>query len=100
MAEGQARKPHTGSQWLIDSPGHPICLNYWDGLVRFLIDGRIEIESNTVKRRLRPISLSIKDALFAGREEGAENWAMLASLIETCKRHGVNPEALRDQDRQ
>src|SRR5512144_961892 len=23
---------------------------------------------------------------------GAENWAMLASLIETCKLHGVNPE--------
>jgi hypothetical protein len=24
---------------------------------------------------------------------GAENWAVLASLIETCKLHGVNPEA-------
>jgi transposase len=25
--------------------------------------------------------------------EGAENWAMLASLIETCKLHAVNPQA-------
>jgi hypothetical protein len=27
------------------------------------------------------------------RHLGAENWAVLATLIETCKLHGVNPEA-------
>jgi hypothetical protein len=36
---------------------------------------------------------SRKNALFAGHDAGAENWAMLASLVETCKLHGVNPEA-------
>jgi hypothetical protein len=41
----------------------------------------------------RAIALTRKNALFAGRDEGAENWAMLASLIETYKLHGVNPEA-------
>jgi transposase len=39
------------------------------------------------------IALSRKNALFAGSDEGAENWAMLASLIESCKLHGINPEA-------
>jgi transposase len=68
-------------------------LNRWDGLGRFLDDGRIEIDSNTVERSMRPIALSRKNALFAGSDEGAANWAMLASLIETCKLHGVNPEA-------
>jgi hypothetical protein len=34
-----------------------------------------------------------KNALFAGSDEGAENWAMLASPVETCQLHGVNPEA-------
>ncbi len=68
-------------------------LSRWDGLVRFLDDGRIEIDSNTVERSMRPIALSRKNALFAGSDHGAENWAMLASLIETCKLHGVNPEA-------
>jgi hypothetical protein len=58
-------------------------LNHWDGLVRFLDDGRIEIDSNTVERSMRPIALNRKNALFAGSDEGAENWAMLASLIET-----------------
>jgi hypothetical protein len=61
--------------------------------VRFLDDGRIEIDSNTVERAMRPIALSRNNALFAGSDEGTENWAMLASLIETCKLHGVNPEA-------
>ena len=68
-------------------------LNHWDGLVQFLDDGRIEIDSNTVERSMRPIALNRKNALFAGSDEGAENWAMLASLIETCKPHGINPEA-------
>jgi transposase len=68
-------------------------LNQWDGLVRFLDDGRIEIDSNTVERAMRPVALNRKNALFAGSDEGAENWAMLASLIETCKLHGVNPQA-------
>ena len=68
-------------------------LNHWHGLVRFLDDGRIEIDSNTVERSMRPIALNRKNALFAGSDEGAENWAMLASLIETCKLHGINPEA-------
>jgi transposase len=67
--------------------------NQWAGLLRFLDDGRIEIDSNTIERSMRPIALNRKNALFAGSDEGAENWAMLASLIETCKLHGINPHA-------
>jgi transposase len=33
---------------------------------------------------MRPIALSRKNALFAGSDEGGENWAAVASLIETC----------------
>ena len=68
-------------------------LNQWDGLTRFLDDGRIEIDSNSVERAMRPVALTRKNSLFAGSNEGAENWAMLASLIETCKLNSVNPEA-------
>jgi transposase len=68
-------------------------LSRWDGFTRFLDDGRIEIDSNTVERAMRPVVLTRKNALFAGSDEGAANWAILASLIETCKLHGVNPEA-------
>jgi transposase len=68
-------------------------LNHWQGLSRFLDDGRIEIDSNTVERSIRGIALGRKNALFAGSDEGAENWACLASLIETAKLNGVNPHA-------
>jgi hypothetical protein len=37
--------------------------------------------------------LNRKNALFAGHDEGAENWACIASLIETCKMNGVDPQA-------
>ena len=39
------------------------------------------------------IALSRKNALFAGSDEGAQNWAAIASLIETCKLNAVNPHA-------
>jgi hypothetical protein len=45
-------------------------LNHWDGLERFLEDGRIEIDSNTVERSMRPIALNRKNALFAGHDTG------------------------------
>jgi transposase len=68
-------------------------LNHWDGLIRFLDDGRIELDTNIVERGIRPIVLNRKNALFAGHDEGAENWACIASLIETCKLNGVDPQA-------
>ena len=68
-------------------------LNHWDGLVRFLEDGRIELDTNIVERGMRPIVLNRKNALFAGHDQGAENWAAIASLVETCKLHGVDPQA-------
>ncbi len=68
-------------------------LNHWDGLGRFLDDGRIEIDSNTVERSIRGLALSRKNAHFAGNDRGAEGWAMLASLLETCKLNAVDPLA-------
>ena len=67
-------------------------LNHWDGLGRFLDDGRIELDNNSVERAIRPIKLSKKNALFAGSDEGGANWAHIASLVETCKLNGVNPQ--------
>jgi transposase len=68
-------------------------LNHWEGLTRFLDDRRIELDTNIVERGIRPIVLNRKNALFAGHDEGAQNWACIASLIETCKLNGVDPQA-------
>ena len=66
-------------------------LSRWQGLTRFLDDGRIEIDSNVVERSIRPIALNRKNALFAGSDVGVEHWAVIASLIETCKLNRVEP---------
>jgi transposase len=66
-------------------------LTRWDGLSRFIDDGRIDLDSNTVERSIRPIALNRKNALFAGSDEGGDNWAVIASLIECCKLNAINP---------
>ena len=66
-------------------------LNHWEGLTRFLEDGRLELDTNPVENAIRPICLTRKNALFAGHEIGAENWALLASIVATCKLNDVNP---------
>jgi hypothetical protein len=68
-------------------------LTRWYGLTLFVENGRVEIDSNVVERAIRPIALNRKNALFAGSDGGAENWAIVASLIETCKLNGVDPQA-------
>jgi len=67
-------------------------LSRWAGLTRFIDDGRVEIDSNVVERSIRPIALNRKNALFAGSDGGGEHWAIIASLIETCKLNSVNPQ--------
>ena len=67
--------------------------DHWAGLTVFLDDGRIEVDSNTVERSMRPISLGRKNSLFAGSCGGAESWAILASLLQTARLNGHDPYA-------
>jgi hypothetical protein len=68
-------------------------LNHWAGLTRFLDDGRLELDTNPVENAIRPIALTRKNALFAGHEVGAENWALLASIVATCKLNNLDTAA-------
>ena len=68
-------------------------LKRWAGFTRFLDDGRIEIDNNTAERAIRPVTLQRKNALFTGHQLGAENWAAISSLVETCKMLDINPYA-------
>src|SRR5271155_1990746 len=67
-------------------------LERWAGLTLFLEDGRLEPDTNIVERSIRPISIGKKNSLFCGDEGGGETWAILASLLNTCKLNGVDPE--------
>ena len=68
-------------------------LRHWSGLVLFLDDGRIEMDTNTVERAMRPVALARKNALFAGSDGGAEHWAIAMTLIHTAKLNGIEPLA-------
>jgi hypothetical protein len=57
-------------------------LSRWQGLTRFIDDGRIELDNNTVERSIRGIKLSRKNALFAGSDEGASYCSSHHPLID------------------
>ncbi|WP_425995421.1 IS66 family transposase [Afipia sp. DC4300-2b1] len=68
-------------------------LTRWSDLSRFLDDGRIELDTNTVERAIRPITLGRKNHRFAGSGRGAARWATVGSLITTAKLNNVEPFA-------
>ena len=60
---------------------------------RFLEDGRVELDNNTVERAIRPITITRKNALFAGSEAGGDTWATIASLLATARLNDIDPNA-------
>jgi transposase len=62
-------------------------------LAVYLADGRLEIDNNAAERAIRPLALGRKNWLFAGSDAGGERAAAIASLIESAKLNGVDPQA-------
>jgi transposase len=60
---------------------------------RFLHDGRLDIDNNTVERTIRPQTITRKNSLFAGSDGGGRTWATLATLLATTKLNNVDPHA-------
>src|SRR5205823_6852381 len=68
-------------------------LAHWGGLILYLDDGRLEMDTNVVERAIRPVTITRKNSLFAGSVAGARRWAIANTLIQTCKLNGVDPLA-------
>jgi transposase len=72
-------------------------LAQWTALTRYLDDGRLEIDNNRTERALRKVALGRANWTFAGSDAGGERAAVIYSLIESARRHGLDPFAyLRD----
>lgn len=69
------------------------CLGNWPALLEYVNDGILAIDNNAAENALRPIVLGRKNWLFAGSDNGGRTGAVLASLVASCKRHGVDPFA-------
>jgi transposase len=68
-------------------------LNQWPLLTRFLGHGEVEIDNNLVENAIRPTALGKKNWLFFGSEEAGQRSAVMYTLIENCRLHGVDPYA-------
>lgn len=65
--------------------------NQWAALERYTTHGFLDIDNNVAEQALRAISIGRKNWLFLGSEEGGRTAATLYSMVQTCKRHGVEP---------
>lgn len=72
-------------------------LNRWPALLVYLDYPFVEISNNASERSIKPMVISRRNWLFAGSEAGGQTAAIIMSLIETCKRLGINPfEYIKD----
>ena len=66
-------------------------LNQWPGLERFLNHGEVEADNNLVENAIRPSAVGKKNWLFFGSEEAGTRNAVVMTLVQNCRMHGVNP---------
>ncbi|NJN06185.1 MAG: IS66 family transposase [Rhodobacteraceae bacterium] len=68
-------------------------LDQWPGLEAHLRDGRIEIDNNGVENAIRPTALGKKNWLFIGAAHTGQRGAILYTIVESCRRRGIDPQA-------
>jgi len=68
-------------------------LGQWTSLQVFLTDGRVEIDNNLVENAIRPTALGKKNWLFIGEANAGDRSAILYTIIESCRRRGIEPYA-------
>jgi len=66
-------------------------LGQWESLEVYLQEPEIEIDNNLVENAIRPTALGKKNWLFFGDAEAGERSAIIYSIIESCRRHGIEP---------
>jgi transposase len=72
-------------------------LGQWQTLDVYLGDGRVEIDNNLVENAIRPTALGKKNWLFMGDADAGGRGAIIYTIIESCRRRGIDPYAyLRD----
>ena len=68
-------------------------LGQWRTLEVYLADGRVEIDNNLVENAIRPTAIGKKNWLFIGDAEAGQRSAIIYTVIESCRRRGLDPYA-------
>jgi len=72
-------------------------LSLWKQLQVYRDNGAVEIDNNLVENAIRPTAIGKKNWMFFGDPKGGERSAVLYTILETCKRHGIDQrQYLRD----
>ena len=66
-------------------------LNLWPRLIRYIEDGRYQIDNNLIENSIRPIVIGRRNYLFAGSHEAAQRSAIIYSFMGTCKQLQIDP---------
>ncbi len=68
-------------------------LNQWDKLIRYLDDGRLEMDNGLSERCIKPFVIGRKNWLFNNSVAGVKAAQVIYSLIQTCAMHNIEPYA-------
>lgn len=63
----------------------------WKWILRYLEDGKYEIDNNLIENTIRPVALGRKNYMFAGSHDAAQRTAIIYSFLGSCKLNGINP---------
>ena len=66
--------------------------NQWDKVKASVLDPRLDLDTNKLENKIRPLKLGLKNYLFLGSAEAGKAAALIYTLIENCKVHGIDPE--------
>ncbi len=67
-------------------------LNEYTALVGYLRNGRFEIDSNLVENDVRPSAVGKRRWLFIGHPDAGWRSAVIYTIIQSCRRYGINPQ--------
>jgi transposase len=68
-------------------------LGQWSTLLVYLDDGRLEIDNNLIENAIRPTAVGKKNWLFIAEAGAGERSAIIYTIIENCRRRGIDPYA-------
>lgn len=66
-------------------------LNHWQALTEYTRHGHLKIDNNFAENAIRPFALGRKNWLFHGNHKGARASAIIYSILESAKAHGLKP---------
>ena len=66
--------------------------NQWDKVKASALDPRLDLDTNRLENKIRPLKLGLKNYQFMGSADAGKDAALIYTLIENCKVHGIDPE--------